>query len=115
MGPGTRDSDLEKMGVTIISETMLGRVVLSKTGRDSGKPFIIVQVVNDRYVIVSDGDIRKIQNPKMKNIKHLKITNLRAEEVIDYLNRGEIPDNHIIKRNLRRLLEKEESEGKEVW
>lgn len=103
------------MGVTIISETMLGRVVFSKTGRDSGKPFLIVRVVNDRYVIISDGDIRKIQNPKMKNIKHLQLTKLRADEVIDYLDRGEIPDNHIIKRSLKGLLERGESEGKEVW
>ncbi len=97
------------------SETMVGRVVYSKTGRDSGKPFLIVRVVNDRYVIISDGDIRKIENPKMKNVNHIKLTNLQADEVIDYLNKGEIPDNHIIKRNLKRLLEKGESEGKEVW
>lgn len=99
----------------MISEAMLGTVVFSKTGRDSGRPFLIVRVVNDRYVIISDGDVRKIQNPKMKNVKHLKITNLRADEVIDYLNKGEIPDNHIIKKNLKRLLENGESEGKEVW
>jgi len=94
---------------------MLGRVVFSKTGRDSGKPFLIVRVVNDRYVIVSDGDLRKIQNPKMKNVKHLRFSNLRADEVIDYLNRGEIPDNQVIKKNLKNLLEKSDSEGKEVW
>ena len=93
----------------------MGRVVFSKTGRDSGKPFLIVRVVNDRYVIVSDGDLRKIQNPKMKNVKHLRFSNLRADEVIDYLNRGEIPDNQVIKKNLKNLLEKSDSEGKEVW
>lgn len=97
------------------SETMLGRVVFSKTGRDSGNAFVIVRVVNDRYVIVSDGELRKIENPKMKNLKHLHFTNMVAPEVIDYLNRGEIPDNHIIKKNLKRILEKGESEGKEVW
>ncbi len=97
------------------SETMLGRVVFSKTGRDSGKAFVIVRVVNDRYVIVSDGDLRKIENPKMKNVRHLSFSNMTADEVIDYLNRGEFPDNHIIKKNLKRILEKGESEGKEVW
>lgn len=97
------------------SETMLGRVVYSKTGRDSGNPFIIVQVVNDRYVIICDGDIRKIENPKMKNIKHLHFTKMIAKEVIDYLNKGEIPDNHTIKKSLKRILETRELEGKEVW
>jgi ribosomal protein L14E/L6E/L27E len=94
---------------------MLGRVVFSKTGRDKGKPFIIVQVVNERYVIVSDGNIRKIENPKMKNVKHLQYTKMQADEVIDYLDRGEIPDNHIIRKNIKQILERGETDGKEVW
>ena len=94
---------------------MLGRVVFSKTGRDKGKPFIIVQVVNERYVIVSDGNIRKIENPKMKNVKHLQYTKMQADEVIGYLDRGEIPDNHIIRKNIKQILERGETDGKEVW
>ncbi|CFX05191.1 Ribosomal protein L2 domain 2 [Syntrophomonas zehnderi OL-4] len=93
----------------------MGRVVFSKTGRDGGKPFVIVQVVNERYVIICDGDTRKIENPKMKNIKHLQFTKMTSFEVIDYLNKGEIPDNHIIKKSLKRILERGESDGKEVW
>ena len=99
----------------MIAENMLGRVVYSKCGRDQGRPFVIIKVVNERYVIVSDGDTRKIENPKMKNIKHLQYTKLVAHEVIDYLNRGETPNNHIIKRNIRQILERGETEGKEVW
>jgi len=99
----------------MISENMLGRLVYSLNGRDKGRPFVIIRVVNERYVIVSDGDTRKIENPKMKNVKHLQYTKLKANEVIDYLNRGEVPDNHIIKRNIRQILERGETEGKEVW
>lgn len=91
------------------SEAVLGRVVFSKTGRDSGKAFIIIRVVNDRYVIVCDGDLRKIENPKMKNVKHLQFTNMVIPEVIDYLDKGEIPENHVIKKNLKRILERGES------
>ena len=99
----------------MISENMLGRLVYSLNGRDQGRPFVIIRAVNERYVIVSDGDTRKIENPKMKNVKHLQYTKLKANEVIDYLNRGEVPDNHIIKRNIRQILERGETEGKEVW
>ena len=99
----------------MISETMLGRVVLSKAGRDKGKAFVIIRVVNERYVIVSDGDLRKIENPKMKNVKHLQYTKMQADEVINYLNRGEIPDNHIIRKNIKQILERGDSDGKEVW
>lgn len=99
----------------MISETMLGRVVLSKAGRDKGKAFVIIRVVNERYVIVSDGDLRKIENPKMKNVKHLQYTKMQADEVINYLNRGETPDNHIIRKNIKQILERGDSDGKEVW
>ncbi|MBP1760835.1 MAG: hypothetical protein H6Q64_377 [Firmicutes bacterium] len=99
----------------MISENMLGRLVYSLNGRDQGRPFVIIRIVNERYVIVSDGDTRKIENPKMKNVKHLQYTKIKANEVIDYLNRGEVPDNHIIKRNIRQILERGETEGKEVW
>lgn len=99
----------------MISENMLGRLVYSLNGRDQGRPFVIIRTVNERYVIVSDGDTRKIENPKMKNVKHLQYTKLKANEVVDYLNRGEVPDNHIIKRNIRQILERGETEGKEVW
>jgi ribosomal protein L14E/L6E/L27E len=99
----------------MISENMLGRLVYSLNGRDQGRPFVIIRIVNERYVIVSDGDKRKIENPKMKNVKHLQYTKIKANEVIDYLNRGEVPDNHIIRRNIRQILERGETEGKEVW
>jgi len=58
--------------------------------------------------------LHKIDNPKMKNLKHLQFTNIKVQEVVDYLNRGEPPGNHIIKNNIKRILESRES-GKEVW
>lgn len=99
----------------MIAENLLGRIVYSRNGRDNGRPFVIIRIVNERYVIVSDGVTRKIENPKMKNVKHLQFTKLKANEVLDYLNRGEIPENHIIKRNIRQILDRGETDGKEVW
>ncbi|MGI5921949.1 MAG: RNA-binding protein [Syntrophomonadaceae bacterium] len=96
-------------------DDILGRVVYSKSGRDKGKLFIIIEVVNDNYVMLVDGDMRPIDNPKLKNIRHIQFTNLRADKVIDYLNRGEMLDNHIIRKNLKQLLEARETDGKEVW
>lgn len=93
----------------------LGRVVYSKSGRDQGKMFVIVQEVNDRFVMLADGDLRKIENPKLKNISHIQFTRMKAEDVMEYLSRAEKPANHIIKKNLKRLVESGESDGKEVW
>lgn len=55
---------------------MLGQVVCSKAGRDEGRFFIIISIVDDKYVLVSDGDLRRFENPKKKKIKHLDITSI---------------------------------------
>ncbi len=52
-----------------------GRVVISKAGRDKNNFFIVLNTVGER-VYIADGKIRKIENPKAKNIKHLQKTNM---------------------------------------
>ena len=47
----------------------LGQVVYSKAGRDSGKKFFIIQVLDTAYVLVSDGNLRRIDKPKKKENK----------------------------------------------
>lgn len=49
----------------------LGQVVHSKAGRDKGQYFIVVGIVDDNYVYIADGNLRKISNPKKKKIMHL--------------------------------------------
>jgi ribosomal protein L14E/L6E/L27E len=94
---------------------VLGKVVYSKSGRDKGTMFVVVGVINERLMLLADGDLRKIENPKIKNIKHVQLTRMKADDVITYLNRGEKPDNHIIRKNLKKLQEATEIDGKEVW
>lgn len=49
----------------------LGQIVHSKAGRDKGQYFIVVGIVDDNYVYIADGNLRKISNPKKKKIMHL--------------------------------------------
>ena len=49
----------------------VGRVVLSKAGRDCGHVFVIVDVLDEDYVAIANGCQRKVDNPKKKKIKHL--------------------------------------------
>ena len=53
---------------------VLGQVVYSKAGRDEGKIFIITGLIDASYAYISDGDLRRVENPKKKKIKHLIIT-----------------------------------------
>ncbi|NLX89134.1 MAG: RNA-binding protein [Syntrophomonadaceae bacterium] len=96
-------------------EIILGRVVYSKTGRDKGRMFIIVGVMGDRFVTLADGDLRKIEKPKLKNIKHVQFTGIRADEIAAIINRGEMPANHILRKYLNNISKSGVLNGKEVW
>ncbi|MBO8158062.1 KOW domain-containing RNA-binding protein [Thermosyntropha sp.] len=92
----------------------IGKVVFSKAGRDKGRMFVVVGVVNNNFCLLADGDLRKIENPKLKNSKHLQFTNIIAEDVMAYLKEGKVPENHVIRKNLKKIGEARERDGKEV-
>lgn len=50
----------------------LGQIVLSKSGRDKDRYFIVVGIGESKeYVLLSDGAMRKVEKPKKKKIKHI--------------------------------------------
>lgn len=80
---------------------MLGQVVKSQAGRDKGKVLLILEILDIEYVLVVDGDLRKIDNPKKKKVKHLTVYNTVLPDFIYKL------DNNIEINNayIRKLLE----------
>jgi hypothetical protein len=56
-------------------------------------------------LIVADGELRKIERPKAKNLKHIRKTSLVLTEIRDMLLAGEQPENHILRSSIRQLLE----------
>lgn len=62
-----------------------GQVVLSTCGRDMGKLQMVLEILDDSYVLVVDGKQRKIEKPKKKKIKHLQNYNkkLQLENLTD--------------------------------
>lgn len=63
----------------------IGSVVLSRAGRDKGRFFIVVEIVDDQFVKISDGDIRRLATPKLKKVKHLKGTGDVLESIAEKL------------------------------
>lgn len=51
-----------------------GRIVRSKAGRDCGRLFVVLSEVDCDFVMMADGDLRKIDRPKKKRRKHLSAT-----------------------------------------
>ncbi|MFA7412743.1 MAG: KOW domain-containing RNA-binding protein [Tissierellaceae bacterium] len=53
----------------------VGQVVKSRAGRDKGRIFLILDIVDEQNVLIVDGDLRKLDNPKLKKLKHLIVYN----------------------------------------
>lgn len=66
----------------------IGRIAVSNAGRDTGRVFVIKQVVDTYYVYIVDGDLRKMDRPKKKKLKHLKLTENVLSGIADKLAAG---------------------------
>ncbi len=51
----------------------IGRVAVSTAGRDKGRYFMILDIIDDQYVYIVNGELRTIDRPKKKKIRHLKL------------------------------------------
>ena len=76
-----------------------GRAVLSTQGRDEGRCFVIVQVLDENFVLMADGLTRKIAHPKKKKVKHL-----RPKPILVNVDGATLPNKHLQDSDLRRAL-----------
>lgn len=63
----------------------IGQLVQITQGRESGQFAVIIKIVDNKFVLLADGDKRKYDRPKKKNIKHVKLLNKISPEVRDSL------------------------------
>jgi ribosomal protein L14E/L6E/L27E len=66
----------------------VGRIAVSKAGRDTGRVFVILEVIDTYYVYIVDGDLRKMDRPKKKKLKHLKLTENVLSSIAEKLTEG---------------------------
>ena len=81
-------------------KSLIGRVVYSEAGRDKDKHFIVVGILNEEFVYIADGKLRKISKPKKKKLKHLIFTDRIAEEIRELILNGDRVSDLRIKRFL---------------
>ena len=54
-------------------DDLIGRLFVSLAGRDKDCVCAVVGMSEDEgYVMIADGKMRKVENPKKKKLKHLK-------------------------------------------
>lgn len=63
----------------------IGQIVRIKQGREEGQFAIVIDVVDEKYVMLADGDKRKYDRQKKKNINHIEQLNYISPEVQDSL------------------------------
>jgi len=78
-------------------ELRLGQLVFSKAGRDKGKVFLVVSIASSPFVYVADGEMRRIEKPKKKNVRHLHNTGIVSEPIAYKLKQGESLTNQEIR------------------
>ncbi len=57
------------------NDITIGQLVKSRAGRDKGNIFIVMDIIDDKHILIVDGDLRKLDKPKKKKVKHLIVYN----------------------------------------
>ena len=74
-----------------------GYVVFSKKGRDKGRYFVVLYTLDADFVMICDGDTRKLDHQKKKRKKHLTACPIECPELMELLLKGQLKDSDIRK------------------
>lgn len=81
-------------------------LVVSVSGRDKNRIFMVVEVLDSDYVRIADGALRKLEKPKKKKIKHLRPAEYTADDrVLAKIREGQKITNAELRRMLRALVD----------
>ena len=75
----------------------VGCVAISTAGRDEGRSFVVIESLDEQYVLISDGETHKVEHPKKKKRKHLKLVREPLAEIVERLSTGKT-ENHEIRK-----------------
>ena len=76
---------------------------VQRPGRDKNRLFVVIDIVDDQYVVIADGDLRKIEKPKTKKVKHLIKKHGVNQDIREKLEKNEKIDNIYLRRELEKL------------
>ena len=79
------------------AEIFRGSVGLSKKGRDKGRVFVVLYILGADYVMICDGDLRKLDHPKKKKRLHLSSLPVMLPELTALADKGLIKDSDVRK------------------
>lgn len=83
----------------------IGQIVLNLKGREEGKYAFVIKQLDDRFVLIADGDKRKFDRPKRKNILHLEFLDYVSDEVRESLLQSGKVTNSKLRYAMNKFLE----------
>lgn len=90
----------------------IGQLVKITRGRDAGKHAVVIGTINEKFVLLADGDKRKFDKPKKKNCGHIQVLDALAKEVIDSLQESGRVTNAKLRYAISKYLEDHPSDEK---
>jgi large subunit ribosomal protein L14e len=90
-----------------------GCVVVSTAGRDFGKLFIVLDIIDENYCLIADGKLRRVQNPKKKKMKHVRFVCENSLPIFDKIMSGADINDAEIRKALAILSQKSQIDLKE--
>ena len=60
---------------------LIGKIVISTAGRDDKELYIVVDLIDEDYVLLANGYNKKVDKPKKKKLKHIKLTDIVNNEI----------------------------------
>lgn len=78
---------------TLETIPQIGQLVRVLRGRDKGKLAVVIGVQGERFVLIADGNKRKFDSPKKKNINHVHFYDFISHDVRDSIEEtGRVPN-----------------------
>lgn len=84
----------------------LGQIVRITKGREQNQYAVVINILDDRFVSLADGEKRKYDRPKRKNVNHIEGTPFISSEVRNSL----LETNRVSNGKLRFAIAKYASE-----
>ena len=81
---------------------MFGSIVLSLAGRDKGNYFVVTDIT-DNFAYIVDGKIHKVENPKLKKLKHMSVQDYKVEDLTNKIKNKSKITNQEVKKALKKL------------
>lgn len=66
----------------------IGQLVMSKAGRDQTNVYLVIGILQNKYLLLANGRERKFKSPKQKNIHHVNVLKEIAQGVAEKLLSG---------------------------